>query len=148
MCRANTISDMPIRWPQGYDMRYANRLHPVSNCKVAFLATISRTVSYRQSSSTSIFEVAVVRTPWVPTWWPLKSPNNGQYYEFKKKGHFVFKEQWFFGSNSSRTQTSIKSFRPSIDMGVLWLKDAIIVLLGDHALPSSQWILEGTGGQW
>ena len=59
---------------------------------------------------------------------------NGQYYYEFKKG-------------SSRTQIS-KTFCPNIDLGVLWLKDATIVLLETIPSPpaSEYWrALEGNG---
>ena len=41
MGRANVICDLRIRYgPREYDMRYANRLCAMSNCKVAFSDTI------------------------------------------------------------------------------------------------------------
>ena len=68
MRRANTISDMPIRYairecdkrirygPREYDMLYANRLRTMSNCKVAFSATIRTRVSAFERSSARAIE--------------------------------------------------------------------------------------------
>ena len=43
MGRVNTICDTRIRYgPCEYDMQYANRLRAMSNCKVAFSATICK----------------------------------------------------------------------------------------------------------
>ena len=57
MGRANAIFDMRIRYgPREYDMRYANRLRAMSNCKVAFSAIIPT------DSSSTFFASALAKT--------------------------------------------------------------------------------------
>ena len=58
-------------------------------------------------------------------WW-----HNGQYYEFqKKRSIFFLRNKDFCSDIHYETHLELKCLKPNIDLGVLWLKGAIIVLL-------------------
>ena len=77
-------------------------------------------------------------------WW-----HNGQYYEFqKKRSIFFLRNKDFCSDIHYETHLELKCLKPNIDLGVLWLKGAIIVLLETLPCPpaSEYWrALEGNG---